>query len=334
MARAMSRILPHENIDEEVLARVFRHAGIEERYLALPIEDYADLGGLERRNERFVEVALDLGERAIRGALDDAGLAADQIGEVVTTCTTGLAVPSLEARLMNRIEFAADARRVPLFGLGCAGGAAGLARVADFLRGFPDQAALLLSVELCSLTFQKEDASTANIIGTGLFGDAAAAVLLVGPEHPLARGASGPAVLATRSAFFADTERIMGWDVVDTGFKLVLSPEIPTLAREQLPELVDSFLTEEGLGLDDIDVWVPHPGGPKVLDAVEESLELEHDAIEPARRNLAEVGNVSSASVLILLDQYRRDLRPPPGSRGLLFAFGPAFCAEILLLEW
>jgi alkylresorcinol/alkylpyrone synthase len=325
--------LPDLGIEPGVLGRFFAHVGVNERFLALPAERYRELDGLETRSQAWLEVATDLGEQALRKLLGEARVEASEIGELMTTTVTGLAVPTLDARLMNRISFPLDLKRVPLFGLGCVGGAAGVARVADYLEGHPDELAILLAVELCSLTLQRDDVSVANVISMGLFGDGAAAVLLAGADHPLADEAR-PRIVATRSAFFPDTERMMGWDIVDGGFKVVLSPEVPELAETQLPEAVDAFLGDHGLRRDDIGTWVTHPGGPKIMDAVEKGLELTHDELEPAREGLADVGNLSSASVLFLLDDYRRRRRPAAGTYGLMMAMGPAFCAELVLLEW
>jgi alkylresorcinol/alkylpyrone synthase len=331
---------------ETAVERFFDRVGVGERNLALPAEEYARLGGMERRSKAFIEVATELGEQTITSLLAESGLAARDVAQLTTTTVTGIAVPSLDARLMNRLPFATSLKRVPLFGLGCLGGAAGLARTAEYLRAFPEEAAIFLSVELCSLTFQPDDVSVANLVSTGLFGDGAAAVLLVGARHPLAiplatrtgsyrPGAVGqPRIVASRSVFFPDTERVMGWDVVDTGFKVVLSAAVPDIVRQHVPPAVDGFLAEHGLRRQDIATWVMHPGGPKVIDALEESLALPADALAPTRDGLARLGNLSSASVLFLLDEYRRRRAPPPGSFGVLMAMGPAFCAEIVLLRW
>lgn len=340
--------LPGLTADEEVLARFFRRVGVTERHLALPAEEYARLDGMEARSKAWLEVSLELGERAVVSALADAGIEASDIRFFATTTVTGIAVPSLEARLMNRLPFRADTKRVPLFGLGCLGGAAGLARTAEYLRAYPEEAALFLSVELCSLTLQRDDASTANLISAGLFGDGAAAVVLFGADHPTAgrtgaarvresshsRPCASPRVVDSRSVFFPDTERVMGWDVVDTGFKVVLSPAVPTLVRAEVPAAVDALLADHGLEREDIAAWVSHPGGPAVIAALEEGLGLPPEALEPTRQHLRDVGNLSSASVLFLLDAHRRALQPPPGSYGVLMAMGPAFCAELVLLRW
>ncbi len=327
------RVLPDLNVEPRLLRRFFQRVGVEERYLALPAEAYGRLGGLEQRSRGWLEVGLDLGEQCLRDLFATSGIAPGDVGELMTTTVTGLCVPTLDARLMNRFDFAADTRRVPIFGLGCVGGAAGVARVAEYLRANPRDAAILLAVELCSLTLQSQDMSAANVISMGLFGDGAAAVLMVGADHPAA-GKGRPDVIGSRSVFFPDTEGLMGWDMVDSGFKVVLDASIPEVARAGLPDAVDGFLDDHGLSRLDIDAWVTHPGGPAIMDAMGESLGLSERQIAPARRGLAEVGNLSSASVLFLLDHYRTAVRPAPGAHGLMLAMGPAFCAELVLLRW
>ena len=340
LARLAARLLPDSDRSEGMVARLFDRVGVQGRHLALPAEAYEELHGLESKSRAWADVALVLGERAIRAALGEAGLEASDISMLMTTTVTGIAVPSLDARLMNVLPFATDLKRVPLFGLGCLGGAAGLARASEYLLAFPEEAAILLSVELCSLTLQREDASIANLISVGLFGDGAAAIVLAGARHPLAMAGSSPSpgtqprVVASRSVFFPNTERVMGWDMIDTGFKIVLSSEVPAIVEKHVPDAVDSFLGAHGLSRTDIAAWVMHPGGPKVIDALERSLALPEDALRGTREGLARVGNMSSASVLFLFDEFRRERAPSKGAYGLLMAMGPAFCAELVLLRW
>lgn len=343
LGRLARELFPAVMLSDGALERLFRVVGVEQRRLALPVETYAYLGGLGERNELWLDVAKQLGEQALRSALAEVDLDPAAVAQLMTTTVTGLAVPSLDARLMNRISFSPALERVPLFGLGCVGGAAGVARTADYLRAYPDEAAMLLAVELCSLTFRRDDASLANLISTGLFGDGAAAVLMVGARHPLARrsmakdspsSSRGPAILDSRAAFFPDTEAVMGWQIADEGFRIVLGPEIPELVDRELASLIDPLLAANGLERADIATWIAHPGGPKVIRAVTSALGLDDAALEATRAHLATFGNLSSASVLVLLDEFRRRRRPRPGSFGVLFAFGPAFCAEAVLLRW
>jgi alkylresorcinol/alkylpyrone synthase len=233
-----------------------------------------------------------------------------------------------------RGDFASGCRRLPLFGLGCVAGAAGIARASEYLRANPTHAALLLCVELCSLTFQLADTSIANVIGSALFGDGAACLVMVGAEHRLARTGAGMAVVDTRSLFFPGTERTMGWDIVDSGFRIVLSGSVPELARGPFSAETRQFLAEHGLTPGDLTHWFGHPGGPAVIDAIEDGLELSRGTLDASRRTLARVGNLSSASVLVLVEEaLGRDPQPGAGD-GLLYAMGPGFCAELVLLRW
>jgi alkylresorcinol/alkylpyrone synthase len=262
-------------------------------------------------------------------ALEDAGLGVEEVDAFYFTTVTGIATPSIDARLMNRIGLPSRVKRVPIFGLGCLAGAAGIARSADYLKGHPDEVAVLLSVELCSLTLQRSDLSVENLIGSGLFGDGAAATVLVGEN----RSPEGPRVVASRSSFYPDSEGVMGWEVSEKGFKIVLSAEVPEMVQRYLRRDVDAFLAEHGLARKDIAAWISHPGGPKVLEAMQEALELPENALEGAWRTLREVGNLSSTSVLLVLEETLES-PPAPGSWGLVSAMGPGFCSELVLLKW
>jgi alkylresorcinol/alkylpyrone synthase len=217
-------------------------------------------------------------------------------------------------------------------------GAAGLARLHDVLRGDPDGVAVLVAVELCSLTLQRDDTSTANLVASGLFGDGAAAVVLVGERRAramgLAPGTDAPRIVDTRSRFYPDTERVMGWDIGAGGFKIVLAATVAEVVEKYLRDDVDGFLAEHALRIADIDTWVAHPGGPKVIDAITRTLDLPEGALDVTRRSLARVGNLSSASVLHVLEATLAETRPRAGTPGVLLALGPGFCAELVLLDW
>jgi alkylresorcinol/alkylpyrone synthase len=316
-----------------VLERFHKNMTVKGRYLALPIEAYEEPAGFGERNDAWIQSALELGESTILKLLENSGLKAEEINLFAFTTITGIAVPSMDARLMNRIPFNRQMKRMPLFGLGCLGGAAGIARAADYLRGHPQESALVLSIELCSLTFQSEDLSIANVVSSGLFGDGAAGVLMVGQEHELA-GNGLPKVQDSLSWFFPDTEYIMGWEVRDSGLQVVLSSDVAEVAEQNLRPAVEEFLQEHHLSIDDISYWIAHPGGPKVMDAIEKGLDLPNDALDISRECLKEVGNLSSASVLLILKETLSRYKPEPGSYGLLMAMGPAFCAEFVLLKW
>lgn len=339
--------LPKHFYDQETLLAAFREQWAERyfnlgrledlhrnvlvggRHLSLPLEDYSKIENWGQANDHWIRVAQEVGGDAILEALQKAGLDVGDVGALFFVTVTGVATPSIDARLMNRLGFPPTVKRVPIFGLGCLAGAAGVARAADYLKGHPDEVAVLLSVELCSLTLQREDLSVENLIASGLFGDGAAAAVMVGSE----REKDGPRVVDTRSSFYPDTERVMGWDVSERGFKVVLSAEVPEMVRRHLRGDIDAFLIDHGLDLEDIAVWVSHPGGPRVLEAMQEALELPENALAGAWRTLREVGNLSSTSVLLVLEETLRS-PPSPGSWGLMSAMGPGFCSELVLLKW
>jgi alkylresorcinol/alkylpyrone synthase len=321
----------------ELLRRLHRNTGVDGRHLALPIHAYPKLSGWGEANDLWIEVALDLGKQAICRALTHAGLAARNLGAFFFTSVTGIASPSIDSLLINRIGLSPNIRRVPMFGLGCVAGAAGTARAADYVKAYPSQLAVLLSVELCSLTIQREDLSAANLISSGLFGDGAAAVIVAGEECSAFGSESeqfGPKILATRSVFYPQTEEMMGWRISEKGFSIVLSREVPDLVRKQIGQDVDSFLAECGRTRGDIGSWVIHTGGPKVLEAIQDALDLKDGQLDASWDCLSKVGNLSSASVLVVLEEIMRHRRPAPGTLGLMAAMGPGFCSELLLLQW
>jgi len=317
------------------LRALHEHAMVGGRHLALPIEDYPALTGFGEANDHWIRVGLDLGAAAIVDAVERAGLELRDVDALYVVSVTGIATPSLDARLVNRLGLSRHVTRVPIFGLGCLAGAAGVARVADYVLAHPDRVAVLLSVELCSLTAQAGDLSIANLVATGLFGDGAAAVVVGGEERAAARpGPRPPRIVASRSIFYPDTERVMGWDISDSGFQVVLSADVPTIVAEHLPGDIAEFLAEHGLCTSDIATWICHPGGPKVLEAMQTSLELPDDALDITWRSLRAVGNLSSASVLLILKETLERRAPAPGRYGLLLAMGPGFCSELVLLQW
>ena len=319
----------HHNADR--LVRLHKAVAVGGRHLALPIERYPELS-FGQANDAFISVGTALGAKAVSGALAAAGLQPTDVDVIFTTTVTGIATPSIDARLVNRLGFRSDIKRIPMFGLGCVAGAAGTARLADYLRGHPNHVGILLSVELCSLTLQRGDSSVANLIASGLFGDGAAA--LVGLGENRIQGHTGPKVVASTSRFYPDTERVMGWDISDTGFQIVLDASVPDVVSAHIREDVDGFLAEHNLCLKDIHTIVAHPGGPKVLTAFEDCLDLPPAALSRTWDSLHEVGNMSSASVLFVLRDTLADTAPPPGSYGLLMAMGPGFCSELVLLRW
>jgi alkylresorcinol/alkylpyrone synthase len=314
----------------EVLRRLHKNVGVEGRFLSLPIDDYLKLRTWGEANDHWIRTAEELGQCAISRAIVAAGLDVRDIGALFFTSVTGISSPSIDARLINRMGLSTNIRRVPMFGLGCVAGAAGIARAADYVRAYPGQVAVILAVELCSLTLQRQDMSMANLISSGLFGDGAAAVVVAGSNC----GLQGPKILDTRSVFYPDTEEMMGWNVSEKGFRIVLSPEVPELIRRQLGGDVDRFLADLGLSKRDVGSWVMHTGGPKVLQATASALGLENSDLAASWDCLQRTGNLSSASVLVVLEEVMKNRRPAPGTLGLLAAMGPGFCSELVALEW
>lgn len=312
------------------MSRLHNAVQVEGRHLALSIPEYLELKTFGQANDAFIRVGTQIAEEAVQAALADAGLGPKDVDAIFFTTVTGLATPTIDARLVNRMGFRPNVKRTPLFGLGCVGGAAGVARMADYLRAFPSQCAILISVELCSLTLQLQDFSVPNLISSGLFGDGAACVVGVGALHESDRG--GPRVIDTESAFFPDTERVMGWDIDEKGFNVILSAGVPEIARRKIGPEVKTLLKKHDLQKDDVTAWVCHPGGPKVLQAFEDSLQLEREVFQLTWDSLAAIGNLSSASVLhVLGDSFEK--RPREGN-WVMLAMGPGFCAELVLLEW
>jgi alkylresorcinol/alkylpyrone synthase len=335
---AFARVVLAPDADRRVLDRLHEATGVGHRHLALPLDAYGRLDGFGASNDAFIEVGTDLGEAAVREALDQAGLAPGEVDLLVSTSVTGVAAPSLDARLVPRLGLRPDVKRVPIFGLGCVAGAAGVARLHDLVAGDPDAVAVLLSVELCSLTVQRDDASTANLVASGLFGDGAAAVVVVGERRAAAMGRPGqaafPEVVATRSRLYPGTERVMGWDIGGSGFRIVLAASVADVVEEHLGRDVTAFLGDHDLKVDDIDRWVAHPGGPKVLHAMGRTLGLAPDALSASWDSLARVGNISSVSVLHVLAATLDGPPPEAGAHGVLLAMGPGFCSELVLLRW
>ena len=313
-----------------LLDRIHSNTGVDGRYFARPLLDYIGLDTFGKTNNVWMETAMEIGEKAIDCVLKQAGVERDQVGAIFFVSVTGVCSPSIDARLVNKMGLNKHIKRNPIFGLGCVAGAAGLARAADYVRAYPDQVAILLSVELCSLTFQRDDVTVANLISAGLFGDGAAAVLVAGANTRL----EGPRVVASQSFFYPETLNVMGWDVSEKGFNIVLSAGVPKVVSENLGVNVDSFLAEQGLTRADIGTWIMHTGGPKVLEATAEALGLDRDQLQGSWEALRRVGNLSSASVLVVLDDVMKHNRPATGTRSVLAAMGPGFCAEMLLLEW
>jgi len=322
-----------------VMDRLHANCGVDYRHIMFPLETLGSLSGFGSTNDLWIKGAMELGQRSICDALRQAGLAPADISAIFFTSVTGIACPSIDARLVNLMGFPKNIKRTPIFGLGCVAGAAGISRAVDYLRAFPDQYAILLSVELCSLTWQEDDFSMANMVASGLFGDGSAAVVLAGDETPHGLRPTSverpcPRVVATRSTFYPDTEHLMGWNIDHSGFNIVLSAEVPELVRSELRNTVEDFLEEVDLSIHNICSFIFHSGGPKVLQAMESALNLPKHALAASYNSLRQRGNLSSASVLTVMQDFLRNRPGSPGCYSMMGAMGPAFCSELLLLQW
>lgn len=317
---------------QAVMRRIHASSGVETRSLVMPLERYSSIASFQESNDFFIAEGTTLAERAITGALASAGLEPADVDFLLFTSVTGIAAPSIDAQLVARLGLRPDVKRLPSFGLGCVAGAAGIARVHDYLAGHPGEVAVLLSVELCSLTVQASDDSMANIVASGLFGDGAAAVVMVGDERAQTLGLPGPEVVDTRSHIYPDTADVIGWDIGGTGFRIVLSAGVPEVIERNFAGDARGILAAHGLEVSDVGAWAAHPGGPKVLEAFAQALDLPEGALDASWRSLARVGNLSSAAVLhVLAEQLDAH---EPGTVGLLFALGPGVTSELVLLRW
>lgn len=324
--------------DIDRLLKVFHNGEITKRHVAKELEWYMEEHSFSEKNEAFIDAAVELSMKAIESCLrKESGELPhyEEIDAIIMVSTTGLATPSLEARIMNKLPFSPHTKRIPVWGLGCAGGAAGLTRGYEYCLAFPASKVLVVAVELCSLTFQKSDMSKSNLIGTSLFSDGAAAVLLAGEEaEKPGNNEPRPQVVDTLSTLLEDSLDVMGWDVKDEGLFVVFSKSIPSLVNNWLESNVSGFLSKHGLTVKDIDHFIAHPGGKKVIDAYDQSLELSPGMTDASLKVLREFGNMSSPTVLFVLDEFMAHGAAKSGDIGLVTALGPGFSSELLLVRW
>ncbi len=312
----------------ERLLEVFTNSGIEERYFAVPIDWYRQERTFLEKNEVYIKSSCELGERASRDLFEISGCKPEEIDYLVFVSTTGLATPSIDARLINILGLRGDIRRTPIWGLGCAGGAAGLAHAYHYLLGHPRDRVLLVAVELCGLTFQQHDFTKSNFVATALFGDGAAAVLLAGDEV----GTDGVEMLGTQSTFWPDSLDVMGWNFMNSGMQVVFSRSIPAIVEAKAKSNFDEFLSGYSLSLDAIEHFILHPGGAKVIGAYEKSLALKNGKLDICREMLRRYGNMSSVTVLFVLAEHIARYAKSD-QLAVISALGPGFCAESLLVR-
>ncbi|MCK5363254.1 MAG: hypothetical protein KAR22_09810 [Gammaproteobacteria bacterium] len=308
----------------ERLLPLFANAGIDTRYFVAPPEWYREPHDLAERSAMYVEAATDLSARAAREALERANLGSEDIDAIIYVNTTGLATPSIDARLVNVLGLRRDVRRLPLWGLGCAGGVAGLSHAHHLALGDPSSRILLIATELCGLTFMADDHSRSNLVATALFADGSAAAVVTGD----AVAGSGLEILGTQSRFYPDSLDVMGWTVLQQGLQVVFAQRIPDIVKGSAAEDLGGFLAKHGLGLGDVEAFLFHPGGAKVIEAYEEALGLGDSAMDWSREVLREFGNMSSATVLFVVERYLAEHGVGRGGNGLVSALGPGFCSE------
>lgn len=327
--------------DIERLLTVFENAEIEERQFAVPLQWFQKEHSLKERNDLYIERATTFSVEVIRRCLNnrdflEEDVAFEDIHAIFFISSTGMATPSIEARVMNKLPFSIHTKRLPLWGLGCAGGAIGINRAHDYCTAYPEENVLVVCVELCSLTFQRKDRSKSNLIGTSLFADGVACALIVGCKSPLLAKRKKrhlPSVVATESIFLPQSEEVMGWDVKDDGLYVVFSRDIPTLIESTFKGNIERFLHKQGVTVGDLAAFIAHPGGKKVLDAYRSSLNIDEGLLRFSKRVLTKHGNMSSPTVLYVLEQAMLE-EFEEGAFGLIVALGPGFCTELSLLQW
>ena len=317
------------------LINVFQNGEIESRYFVKDLEWFSKDHSFQEKNDAFIQHAVELGTKAVKKSLSHHQLTLDDIDAIITISTSGLSTPSLEARIMNQLPFSPHVKRIPIWGLGCAGGASGLSRAHEYCLAFPKANVLVLSIELCSLTFQHGDRSKSNLIGTSLFADGVACALVCGDESLAIKDNSDPlpSIIATQSTLLEDSLDVMGWEVKENGLYVVFSKDIPTLVKNWLRPNVEEFIQGHDVRLDDIKHFVAHPGGKKVIEAYRDALGMTDSMTSESMKVLKEFGNMSSVTILYVLKEFM-EKGCERGDIGLATALGPGFSSELLLLRW
>jgi alkylresorcinol/alkylpyrone synthase len=319
------------------LLQVFENSEIQTRSFMKELEWYTREHSFAEKNNVYIDCSVQLGKEAIRNCLQGSFLrepiSYEDIDMIITISSTGLATPTIEARIMNDLPFRTDTKRLPIWGLGCAGGAAGLARAFEYCRQHQFGKVLVLTIEMCSLTFQRNDFSKSNLIGTALFADGVACALVCGDEVVKHSSRTFPSIIGCQSALKKHALNVMGWDIRNEGLFVIFSRDIPSIIEEWLKPHVEQFLHKYHLSIKDIEYFIAHPGGKKVLDAYERTFQIDAKRLDEARKVLTKRGNMSSVTILTVLQKH---LEQPieAGKYGLAFALGPGFSAEMLLLRW
>ncbi|MDA2933902.1 type III polyketide synthase [Acidobacteria bacterium AH-259-D05] len=312
------------------LIGVFDNVQIHQRFFCIPLEWFHRDHTFTEKNEEYIRWSKQLSLEAIENCLSRAGLNPAQIDHLIFVSTSGMATPSIDAHIVNKLRFDSHTKRTPIFGLGCAGGAAGLSRCYDLAKGAPEERILLVSVELSSLTFQSKDYRKSNLIASALFSDGAAAVVVCGDACP----EGGIQMVDTFSTLWPNTLDVMGWDFSETGLSVVFSRDIPDILNQHIKQNICQFLTRNQLNLNDLNHFVIHPGGAKILLAFEKSLNLRQGMLDSSRAILENYGNMSSPTLLFILEHLTRECSPKHTDYGLCAAFGPGFSSELILLRW
>lgn len=325
--------------DLDRLLPVFDHAAIEKRHFCVPLEWFTTPKSFQEKNETYQKAAVELGTKAAAAALDKAQIQAQEVDAIFFVSSTGIATPSLDVPIAQALSLREDVKRMPLFGLGCAGGASGLARASDYIKAHPEDIALLIAVELCGLTFVHGDHSKSNLIGTALFSDGAAAALIIGEERIANTGLNlhGPRIVGSKSQLWPNSEAVMGWDVRDEGLSVIFSRDIPSLVRREMADQVSQLLDDYQITRHELSAFIAHPGGAKVLEAYQTALSIPESWLDAAREVLSSYGNMSSPSVLFVLKKMLEQMPKTLSTTakyGILAALGPGFSCEQVLLEF
>lgn len=319
----------------ERLLRVFDNGDIDTRNICMPLDWFKKEHDFEERNHLYIDHAVNFGVQAVERCLQrtPVSVLASDIDAIFFISSSGISTPSIEARIMNLLPFRDNTKRIPIWGLGCAGGAAGLSRAYEYCLAYPTANVLVLSVELCSLTFQKDDYSKSNLVGASLFADGIACALVAGKQSTVKVKQPMPRIIGTMSKFMPNSEDVMGWDVKNNGLHVVFSKSIPSIITKWLGPFVHNFLSEHELTQDDLTHFIAHPGGKKVLEAYEDTLGFDHTKTTISREILRMNGNMSSPTILYVLQRFMEN-KPVTGDYGLMAALGPGFCGELQLLKW